>query len=104
MPLPVNKIIVQRLDSAALGFGTMVFRIRETTDDHNIVIELLKGIRHDYPGVWYQFMTKLATELPNSDFSKLCKKEAKIAEEWAHERATPVYIAPPETNDERTDC
>jgi hypothetical protein len=92
MALPVNKVIVQRLDSAATGYGTMVIRIRETTAEHNVIFELLKALKHDYPGVWHQHAQHVKNEL---DQAVAEEKVQPLKKEW---------IEPTPTNDERIEA
>jgi hypothetical protein len=56
---PVNNIIVTRLDNTASGTATMVFKIPETVAEHNVVVELLRRVKHEYPGAWFQFEQEL---------------------------------------------
>lgn len=91
MALPVNKVIVQRLDSAALGYGTLVIRIRETTAEHNMILELLQALKHDYPGIWYQHERMMKDAQVEADTAE---KAAPMKKEW---------IEPTPTNDERID-
>lgn len=88
--MPVNKVIVQRLDSTALGFGTMVFKIREQVSDHNIIMELLRGIRHDYPGIWLQFMHEIARPRPPAPGTTTTVDEKVLAVKAEPETPDPV--------------
>lgn len=57
--MPVNKVVVQRIESPATGFATMVFSMRETVAEHDVVVELLRQIYHKFPGPWYQHQQEL---------------------------------------------
>lgn len=83
--LPVNRVIVQRINSEATGFATMVFHIKESVAEHNVITELLREIRHKYPGPWYSFLSEIAnTTSPNLE-----------------KKAKPMWRAPTPTMDER---
>jgi len=49
----VTRIIMSRIPSIATGTDTVVFHIPESVATHNIMLEVLKHIRQEHPGVWY---------------------------------------------------
>lgn len=50
---PFEAIVIQRLNDAGSPSNTMVVKIPPTIAEHNVFVELLKRIRHEYPGAWY---------------------------------------------------
>lgn len=48
-----EKIIISNLDGQSPMSKALVFHIPPTIHEHNVITELLKRIRVDWPGAWY---------------------------------------------------
>ena len=50
---PFETIVIQHLSNAGAPSSTMLVKIPATISESNAMVELLKRIRHDYPGAWH---------------------------------------------------
>lgn len=50
---PVETIIIARADDRQSCAGTVVMKIPPTVAEHNMILHVLKELRHRYPGAWY---------------------------------------------------
>jgi hypothetical protein len=48
-----EKVIISRIDHQATATKTMVIQLKPTVHEHNVMTEVLKHIRREYPGAWY---------------------------------------------------
>lgn len=48
-----DKIIITSLTHEGTATKTMVIQIPPTIAEHNVVVEVLRRLRLDYPGAWY---------------------------------------------------
>jgi hypothetical protein len=54
--LPVETVVIQRVNHEGVANSTLVFKIPPSVAEHHMICEVLKAIRRDYPGAWYSVL------------------------------------------------
>lgn len=66
----VERVVITRIPSEALGHATMVIHIPPTCAEHNILIEVLDAIRKGWPGAWLCALQRERDEREGTSYAK----------------------------------